>query len=74
MTHENGTSGGVGSTGGSAVMLYDASASKSCDECASQEGRHYCLLHGITLKNMDTIRCRDFSYRKPNVQAEPRRQ
>ncbi len=30
----------------------------SCDFCRSQEGRHHCLLHGRTLKNMDLLTCR----------------
>lgn len=50
--------------------LWPASAAKSCDECRYQEGRHYCLLHTVTLKNMDTIRCHDFVY-KPNPAGEP---
>ena len=29
----------------------------SCDWCDCQEGRHYCLLHGIVVKNMDVTRC-----------------
>ncbi len=41
----------------------DATARKSCDTCASQEGRHYCLLHGIQVKNMDAVRCEDWSDR-----------
>ena len=35
--------------------------SDSCDFCASQEGRHYCLLHARPMKNMDTIRCADWT-------------
>jgi hypothetical protein len=46
---------------GSPFML-DATAGKCCDECRHQEGRHYCLLHGVTVKNMDALRCRDFGY------------
>ena len=33
----------------------------SCDCCASQEGRHYCLLHTKVIKNMDTVRCKDWT-------------
>lgn len=33
---------------------------KSCDNCNAQEGRHYCLLHGVQVKNMDIKRCKDF--------------
>lgn len=29
----------------------------TCDQCRHQEGRHYCLLHSITVKNMDTKKC-----------------
>lgn len=29
---------------------------KSCEVCKFQEGRHYCLLLGKTIKNMDTKR------------------
>jgi hypothetical protein len=46
----------------SAPRLYPATAAKGCDVCRYQEGRHYCLLHSVTLKNMDTIRCHDFCY------------
>lgn len=30
---------------------------KSCDNCRHQEGRHYCLFHGESVKNMDIFRC-----------------
>lgn len=33
----------------------------SCDFCDSQEGNHYCLYHSITLKNMDTIKCKQWN-------------
>jgi hypothetical protein len=33
------------------------------DNCDSQEGRHYCLLHGIQVKNMELMRCGDFTMR-----------
>lgn len=29
----------------------------TCDDCVCQEGRHYCLLHTRTVKNMDLMRC-----------------
>lgn len=35
-------------------------AQLSCDDCKWQEGRHYCLLHSTTMKNMDIHRCDDF--------------
>ena len=31
----------------------------TCDDCECQEGRHYCLLYGTTIKNMDIMRCDD---------------
>lgn len=36
----------------------------SCDQCTHQEGRHYCLLIGKTMKNMDTICCGAFKRKK----------
>lgn len=37
----------------------------SCINCSScEEGGHYCLLHGISLKNADTWTCVDFEYRE----------
>jgi hypothetical protein len=42
------------------VKLFDSTWEESCDECAHQEGRHYCLLHSVAIKNMDTVRCSDF--------------
>ena len=33
----------------------------TCDDCANQEGRHYCLLHTIQIKNMDIMRCEDYN-------------
>ena len=41
------------------VVLHNAKWQESCDQCQNQEGRHYCLLHSITVKNMDTLRCDD---------------
>ncbi len=40
--------------------LLFATPKKSCDNCAAQEGRHYCLLHGVQVKNMDAVRCEDW--------------
>ena len=37
--------------------LIKATRTKSCDTCESQEGRHYCLLHGVQVKNMNIKRC-----------------
>ena len=31
-----------------------------CDHCDSQEGNHYCLLHGKQMKNMDISTCPDW--------------
>ncbi len=42
-----------------------ATAQKSCDGCAAQEGRHYCLLHGVQIKNMDAVRCADWEGGRP---------
>ena len=37
---------------------------KSCDTCDCQEGRHYCLLYGKSIKNMDISHCDDWIERK----------
>jgi hypothetical protein len=37
--------------------LLKATPTQSCDTCESQEGRHYCLLYGAQVKNMDKVRC-----------------
>jgi hypothetical protein len=44
----------------SVVWLLYATANKSCDTCIAQEGKHYCLLHSCQLKNMNTVRCKDW--------------
>jgi len=44
-------------------ILADAHDCRSCDTCASQEGHHYCLLHTVQIKNMDTVRCSDWTER-----------
>lgn len=36
----------------------------SCDWCSFQEGKHYCLRHSLTVKNMDTVRCAQFVRKK----------
>lgn len=42
---------------GEEVEFFHSCRQKSCDHCVSQEeGRHYCLLHGVAVKNMD-IKC-----------------
>lgn len=42
----------------------------SCDECAHQEGRHYCLLHGKSALNMDIMICDDFEERVEHLDRE----
>jgi tRNA U34 5-carboxymethylaminomethyl modifying enzyme MnmG/GidA len=49
-------------------ILADAHDCRSCDTCVSQEGHHYCLLHTFQIKNMDTVRCSDWTQR-PNDEA-----
>jgi hypothetical protein len=44
--------------------LVNAKWIDSCDFCDSQEGRHYCLLHGVSFKNMDIQRCADWEPRE----------
>ena len=34
---------------------------ESCDTCASQEGLHYCLLKGVSIKNMDITVCDEWT-------------
>lgn len=41
--------------------LMKATDEKSCDTCDFQEGRHYCLLHTMQIKNMDMVRCKNWS-------------
>lgn len=37
----------------------------SCDNCVAQEeGRHYCLLHGRVMRDMDTVTCEDWEWRE----------
>jgi len=41
---------------------------ESCDYCDNQEeGRHFCLLHCTTVKNMDVRRCEDWVAEIPQV-------
>jgi hypothetical protein len=40
---------------------------KACDSCASQEGKHYCLLHGEPMKNMDIVKCPFWEMRPDEV-------
>ena len=43
----------------------------SCDTCASQdEGRHYCLLRGEPVKNMNMMICHDFTHYM-NQESDP---
>lgn len=44
----------------------------SCDHCASQEGHHYCLLHGRHMKNMNLTRCAGWTP-KPAPVSKPSR-
>jgi hypothetical protein len=38
---------------------------KSCDSCRSQEeGLHYCLLHSMPVKNMDIVKCADWTRKR----------
>ena len=32
----------------------------SCDQCIHQEGSHYCMFQGKSMKNMDIKRCSAF--------------
>lgn len=50
--------------------LIPATDDKSCDNCQSQEGRHYCLLHSRQVKNMDTVRCKDWEERSEPEEAK----
>ena len=38
----------------------------TCDDCDNQEGRHYCLLHSRTVKNMDLMRCEEYCQKEDN--------
>jgi hypothetical protein len=41
-----------------------------CDTCDCQDGRHYCMLHGIFLKNMDLKVCVAYTERPYNDYEE----
>ena len=43
------------------MHLRIATGTKLCDTCASQEDRHYCLLHSQQVKNMDILVCDDWT-------------
>ena len=45
---------------------------QSCDCCISQEGKHWCLLHTKAVKNMDTVRCKDWTDRETGKQPNAR--
>jgi hypothetical protein len=49
---------------GFAVSIEPHEGEGSCDTCSSQEGRHYCLLHGMIVKNMDIVKCCDWKERR----------
>ena len=38
----------------------------SCDCCENQEFRHYCLLRGVVIKNMDISTCKYFTTKQNN--------
>lgn len=34
---------------------------RSCEDCIGiEDGHHYCLIHGIVIKNADIMRCDEF--------------
>jgi hypothetical protein len=41
--------------------VYPANWIDSCDNCSSQQGRHYCLLHSTQMRDMNTVRCDDWT-------------
>jgi len=44
------------------LILQDASHADSCDYCYMQEeGGHFCLRYGVPVKNMDIVRCADWT-------------
>lgn len=38
----------------------------SCDDCVSQNGGHYCLMHSRPMKNMNLYRCGDWQQKPPD--------
>lgn len=59
---------------GSAVRFRRCAWLKSCDHCAYQEGRHYCLLHGVQVRDMDLRHCSEWASKhdQPNGGDERR--
>jgi len=43
----------------------------SCDQCAHQEGRHYCLRFSRVMKNMDTLKCDQWEQRHTDQALRP---
>ena len=42
---------------------------RPCDECDAQEdSKHYCLLHGESVKNMDVVCCDEWTERKADLE------
>ena len=54
------------------ITLSQVVWTRSCDFCSYQEGRHYCLLHGEPVKNMDISRCADWLDRSTTAAAQLR--
>ena len=52
------------------MKLLNATPQKQCDNCVSQEGRHYCLFHGKQIKNMDIYRCADWKPKADSSDSE----
>lgn len=48
-------------------LIITATDERTCDKCAAQEGRHYCMFHGRQVKNMDAVRCDDWQEQQPGV-------
>jgi len=46
------------------VKLKPSKYLDSCDFCESQEGSHYCLLYGCTVRNMNIVKCDDWTVQK----------
>ena len=48
--------------------LHPAHYLSSCDYCdCKEDGGHYCLLHSMQIKNMDTVACDDWTKKANNV-------
>lgn len=50
------------------MKLYPATDTESCDTCSAREGRHYCRIHSQQVKNMDIVRCDDWTDTPPASQ------